>query len=280
VKKISAFLTIAILLVLTGAGKETENNAGNGEVKPLVTCTTTLLSSVVAAVGADSVEVNTIVPFGMCPGHFDLTPGEADKLRNADILLYHGFEQFLKGIETSRHTRVIKAGVNGNWMIPSIHIQGIESIRAVLSEAMPEMKDAFADRAERYKLAVTEQADYEKKRFIAYRDTPVICSEMNRDMIEWCGLKVIAQFERDEDVSVKTLHKIIIQGKESSAAMVIDNRQSSGKIGETIAGELGIPFVMISNFPELDLVSEKEYPYVKTLSNNCSAILKILKTEE
>src|SRR6056297_188524 len=60
-----------------------------------VTCTTTALSAVVQAVGGDRMEVQTIIPFGMCPGHFDLTPGEADKLRNADVILCHGFERFL-----------------------------------------------------------------------------------------------------------------------------------------------------------------------------------------
>ena len=242
-----------------------------------VTCTTTLLSAVVSAVGGDSVDAHTIVPFGMCPGHFDLTPGEADKLRNADVLLYHGFEQFLKGAEPGSKTEVVKAGVKGNWMIPTVHTQAVERVRAVLTEAMPTAGALFAERAEGYSRAVTQQAETSMKPLAAVRGTPVVCATMNRDLAEWLGCRVIAEFARDEDVSVKALHGILTEGKKSGAALVIDNMQSSGKIGRTIADELGIPFVMLSNFPESDSTDLGGYPYLETLKANIEAIAERLE---
>jgi zinc transport system substrate-binding protein len=238
-----------------------------------VTCTTTLLSSVVSAIGGDRVKVHTIVPFGMCPGHFDLTPGEADKLRNADILLYHGFERFLKGVEPGAQAQVVKAGVQGNWMIPSIHTQAVARVCKVLTAARPTSAARFAEQAQTYTQAVTEATARARERLAPLRGTPVLCANMNRDFAEWCGLLVSAEFARDEDVSVRALHAIIMLGKQAGVALVIDNRQSSGKIGRTIADELGVPYTMLSNFPE-GAVPEAAggYPYLNTLAANFDAI--------
>ena len=244
-----------------------------------VTCTTTILSAVVSAVGGDRVDVHTIVPFGMCPGHFDLTPGEADKLRNTDLLLYHGFESFLKGVEPGAKTTRVKAGVKGNWMIPTVHTQAVERVRAVLTEAMPTAGALFAERAKGYARAVTQQAEKSMKPLAVVRGTPVICATMNRDLAEWLGCRVIAEFARDEDVSVKALHGILTEAKKAGAALVIDNMQSSGKIGRTIADELGIPFVMLSNFPDASSGTADRPPYLAALSNNCTTVLNALDAE-
>ncbi len=244
-----------------------------------VTCTTTMLSAVVHAVGADSVDTHTIVPFGMCPGHFDLTPGEADRLREADILLYHGFEPFIKGVTPGPKTKWIAAGVMGNWMLPAVHTQAVESIRAILTEAMPAAGPLFAERAGAYSRAVALQAQGAITRRAALRDTPVVCAAMNRDWAAWLGFRVVAEFARDEDVSVKALHGILTEGRASGAALVIDNTQSSGKIGRTLADALGIPLVMQSHFPVRDATDADAYPYLETFNANVDAVVKPLESQ-
>lgn len=269
---------LALTLCAALAGCAANEEPPPEENKLRVTCTTTLMSSVVKAVGDDKVDVNVIVPFGMCPGHFDLTPGEADKLRNADMVLYHGFEQFLEGVETSRETRMIKAGVHGNWMIPTIHTQAIERIESVLAEATPEASDFFAKKADSYSRAVAKEAQRCTKLLKPIQGARVVCAKMNRDLAEWMGLEVVALFPRDEAVSVKALHKILTEGKNQQASLVVDNRQSSGKIGRTIANELDVPFAMLSNFPEAGSPVPGAQPYLAALSNNCSEVVNALKT--
>jgi len=276
VKRQALLPTIALVLCMVFAARGATEQSAPARNRLRVTCTTTLLSAVVSAVGGDRVDVHTIVPFGMCPGHFDLTPGEADKLRNADVLLYHGFEQFLKGVEPGSKTAMVKAGVKGNWMIPTVHTQAVERVRAVLTEAMPTAGALFSERAEGYSRAVTHQAEKSMKPLAAVRGTPVVCATMNRDLAEWLGCRVIAEFARDEDVSVKALHGILTEAKKSGAALVIDNMQSSGKIGRTIADELGIPFVMLSNFPDASSGTADRPAYLAALSNNCTTVLNAL----
>jgi len=52
--------------------------------------------------------------------------------------------------------------------------------------------------------------------------------------------------------------------------------QSSGKIGRTIADELGIPFVMLSNFPDASSGTADRPAYLAALSNNCTTVLNAL----
>lgn len=239
-----------------------------------VTCTTSALSAVVHAVGGDRVEVQTIIPFGMCPGHFDLTPGEANRLRTADVVFCHGFERFLDGVETGPATQEVTVQVNGNWMIPTIHTQAVASICTVLSDVRSGDKAFFEERAARYSRDVMSNAESALKSLEPLRGTPVVCAAMNRDLAESMGLRVIAVFARDEDVSVKTLHQILTRSRAAGAALVVDNMQSSGKIGRTIAQELAVPFVMLSNFPAEEGIGR--FPYLAALSNHCVAVRQAL----
>jgi ABC-type Zn uptake system ZnuABC Zn-binding protein ZnuA len=242
----------------------------NGRLR--VSCTTTALGAVVQAVGGNRVEVQTIIPFGMCPGHFDVTPAEADRIRNADLILWHGFERFLDGVETGPATRTVMANVKGNWMIPAVHKRAVADICAVLTELRPGDKAFFEEQADLYSRRVQNAADPLKKSLEPLRGTPVVCSAMSRDLAESMGLRVVAVFARDEDISVKTLHQILTHARAAGASLVVDNIQSSGKIGRMVAKELDVPFVMLSNFPEEEVADN--LPYLTALSNNCSAVLR------
>ena len=57
-----------------------------------IVATTSLIASIVEEVGGDRFDVVTIVPFGMCPGHFDIRPGDVKLLEEASLLLEHGWE--------------------------------------------------------------------------------------------------------------------------------------------------------------------------------------------
>ncbi len=243
-----------------------------------VMCTTTMLSSIIEAVGGEHFEVYTVVPYGMCPGHFDLTPGEAQKLREADILFCHGFESFLEGVNLGKNTEVITMGIKGNCMIPNIHMQTVQWVQGVLVERQPEFTVDFSGRVENYLHKIHAAEKDLRKGMIKHQGLPVVCSAINRDLVEWMGFNVIAEYPRDEDVSVKTMHAIIMKGRELKTRLVIDNKQSGGKIGRTIAGELNIPFVLLSNFPESSLMNVVGYAYIQALSNNCALVVNALTT--
>ncbi len=62
--------------------------AETGQLK--VVTSTSLLAQIVERVGGDLVDVVNIIPPAQCPGHFDVKPGDIQKLADADLFLMHG----------------------------------------------------------------------------------------------------------------------------------------------------------------------------------------------
>lgn len=238
-----------------------------------ITCTTTLIESAVRAIGRDRVSATTIVPFGMCPGHFDISPGEVKRIKESDLFIAHGFERFLRDlVNGDKHTiPLVSVGVRENWMIPGVHIQAVERITDILSSHGPSSAAFFEKNAAQYSGAI-RRAEKQLLGKLAYlRDTPVICSELNASFIRWLGFSVVATFPRDEDVSVRGMSDIVIAAKRAGVHCVIDNLQSSGRVGKSLASELGISLVMLSNFP-----NERPPSYIETLEQIGRKITSVL----
>jgi zinc transport system substrate-binding protein len=253
---------------------------GSPAVHTAIVCTTTQLSAIVDAVGGGRFETHTIIPYGMCPGHFDLTPGEAQKLQEAPLLLYHGYEQFIKGVKPGDKTHTQQITVPGNWMIPGLHAKAVQEITPILSGLQPAHTDEFTARAATYSAMIMEAADSLQTALFPLRGMPVVCAGMNRDFAAWMGLRVIADFPRDEDISVKDIRDILAECRKQGARLVIDNMQSGGKIGQTIAENMDIPLVILTNFPETGVPVSSGYPYIRTLTENCSSVVKALERSD
>ncbi|MBN1291008.1 MAG: zinc ABC transporter substrate-binding protein [Candidatus Latescibacteria bacterium] len=271
------FILIPCLLAFAAIAKEKAGiiNTPNDRIE--IVCTTTSLSSVFNAVGGKFVETHTIIPYGMCPGHFDLSPGEARNLLETRLLLHHGYEQFLKKIDFGDRNNKIKVDIPGNWMIPDNQILATWQIVEILSDIKPSLGDTFSARASDYVAAVLAAQDSLRNCLSVYSDIPVVCSGMNRDFVEWAGLNVLATYPRDEDISINAMHNIIVKGRDSGVRLVIDNKQSSGKIGLTIADNLKVPQIILTNFPDTDIDQDAGYPYIRTLTENCASIIEILQ---
>lgn len=238
-----------------------------------VTCTTTLIESAVRAIGRDRVSTTTIIPFGMCPGHFDISPGEVARIKGSDLFIAHGFERFLRDLVNGDNDAIplVSVGVHENWMLPGVYIEAVERITDILSTQCPASASLFEENAARYRADIRHEEHRLLTELAYLRDTPVICSEMNASFIRWLGFSVVATFPRDEDISVRGLRDIVIAAKRGGVRCVFDNLQSSGRVGRTLASELGVPLVMLSNFP-----SERSPSYLETLRQTGQKITAVL----
>ncbi len=92
-----------------------------------VVTSTSLLASAVERVAGDKVDVVNIIPPAQCPGHFDVKPGDIQKLADADLFLMHGWqgEKFSQGLIASANNpnlTVHKINIKGNWMTPPVQL--------------------------------------------------------------------------------------------------------------------------------------------------------------
>lgn len=246
-----------------------------------IIATTSLIGSIVQEVGGDRVEVITIVPFGMCPGHFDIRPGDVKILQDAQVVLEHGFEgelfvEDMLGLIENEDLLKITLNVKGNWMVPEVYIQAIDKIVEVLCQAEPEYAEFFKSKALDYKQEVVSlgrQIQQEAKELIV-SEVKVVCSRMQVEFVDWLGFEIVATYGRPEDFSPKELKEIIKQAKEANVELVIDNLQSGAKGGVPIADEIRRPHLILTNFPQ-DFEGKLSYP--KSLKENASKLFRATK---
>ncbi|MEO0293554.1 MAG: metal ABC transporter substrate-binding protein [candidate division WOR-3 bacterium] len=229
--------------------------------------------SVVKEIAPFQTEVLNLVPEGSCPGHFDLSPREAGFLNRADLIIYHGFEPWIKKIrKINSKVKLIDLKTDESWMVPSVYLKGALEICEVLKM---EMEDSSNRKLieENYKRLISK-IDSLSLKIMLKRDSlngiKVICNEYQREFLSFLGMEVISTFPKEEKLTLKELSNILNIGKEKNVEIVVDNLQTRGKIGRMIAIELSKPFVILSNFPD-------RKGYKETVLDNIKIILEGLK---
>ena len=219
------------------------------EARPVVTVSTTLLGSAVAAIAGPDVEVNLLMPPDTCPGHFALSPRQALRTAESALFLTHGFEPFMRAVG-ARFTGVHRElKVDGNAMIPDVHQKLAREVHAVLADLLPERQPDLATRYDDY-LATVKVLDRELRETLsALNGIPVLTALMNKDLVTWMGASVVEAFPRDEALTGSRYQDLLDRAKAGNVKLVIDNVQSSGRLGRRLADTLGVPLVLTSNFP-------------------------------
>jgi zinc transport system substrate-binding protein len=241
-----------------------QNEAG---IKTIVV-TTTHIGAIAKEIGKDKVRLATLVPGGMCPGHFDIAPGMAEEMAKADLFIRHDWgkwiEGFLDGIKSgSLHKTVV--ATEGNWMIPEVNIKAAQEITGILMSFDAKNILYYKDNLERYKKKIMAESAQIRKIFKKHKGKKVICSEHQKDFLVWLGLNVVKAYGRAEDQNIKEMADTISIAKKERIALVVDNLQSGPKAGLRIAEDLKVPQVTLSNFPETD-------SYLETLRKNVRLI--------
>jgi ABC-type Zn uptake system ZnuABC Zn-binding protein ZnuA len=223
----------------------------------------------------------TVVPAGMCPGHFDIRPGDVKVLETAKVLMEHGFEgelfveNMLKLVENPEMLRVT-LNVRGNWMVPKVHIQAIDKIVENLNRLKPGDAEFFKSKAKNYKHQITQAGKeiQRKAKELGVGEIKVVCSQMQLEFVDWFGFKIVSTYGRPEDFTPNELKRIVKKAKEGNAKIVIDNLQSGSKAGVPVAEEIGALRVVLTNFPQ---DSGGELSYLNSLKENASKLFKAIK---
>lgn len=237
----------------------------------IIVCTTTHLSELVESLAKDVFQVETIVPWGMCPGHFELKQSDIENIRKAGLILGHGTEKFLAMFEKDKpDSSVADISIPGNWMIPDVRKKAVEQVALILADKFPANAETIHTNLLAYKNRIDSLKSELQSSLKKTTGMPVVCSTMCAEYAAWMGLDVAAEFQRDDDMSLRGMQDVIVRARKAGARIVIDNRQSSGKIGQSLARQLNLPLVMLSNFPEPNPAGQISYE--DTLKKNVMAL--------
>lgn len=242
-----------------------------------IVTSTSDISSVVEALAPDEIKVVNIIPGGMCPGHFDLSPGEANLIFTSDLVLYHGFETWFKKVEELRTgMKIIDLKTDGNWMIPDIYFEGASEICNILKNECGSGNLCIIEIDKNHKKLKADMDSISvsiSKKIKPLKGIGIICNEHQKDFLEFLGMKVVAIFSAGDELSLKEISEIVRIGNEKNVKVVVDNLQSGQRVGETLAKELRGIYIILSNFPD-------ERGYEKTLINNVDILLENLSDKD
>jgi len=196
------FLVLAVAILVSGC-------RGVKREKPVVLCTTTMMAAAVEAIAGDTVKIETLIPHGMCPGHFDLAPNQAKRIADAQCVLIHGWEPFKEKIKEFRHgtSGLHVVNVPENWMVPNVHQQAVTETGRMLKKCFPYNSKLFDKRAEKYSKEVENAAKETRKRFsdAGSGQTIVVASDMQSTFLKWAGFSVAAEYGRLDEMSANNI---------------------------------------------------------------------------
>ena len=221
-----------------------------------VVTSTSLLASTVERVGGDMVDVVNIIPPAQCPGHFDVKPGDIQKLADADLFLMHGwqgemFSQDLIASANNPDLTVVTINIMGNWMTPSVQIQATDEITIILCQIDDKNSSAYQQSTAELKGKIeAKQAEIEAR--LAQEDLAninVMCADMLDGFVQWTGLNIVATYPLQVEDNILLTKELVDKGRAANVALIIDNLQSGQDAGKGIAEELGCQRIILSNFP-------------------------------
>ncbi|MFC1985752.1 metal ABC transporter substrate-binding protein [Chloroflexota bacterium] len=252
---------VVTILVLSLVMVSSLGGCASAETSRLkVVTSTSLMAQIVERVGGDMVDVVNIIPPAQCPGHFDVKPGDIQKLADADLFLLHGWqgEMFSDELIASANnpdlTAVkidVKVGENTNWMTPPVQQAAVDKIVTTLSQVDSKNSSAYQKSATEYKdSVVAREAEIEVR--LAPKNLAsinVMCADQLPNFVKWTGLNVVATYGRPDSLTPQVVKELVDKGREESVTLIIDNLQSGQDAGAGIAEELGCTRIIISNFP-------------------------------
>ncbi|MGC9066777.1 MAG: metal ABC transporter substrate-binding protein, partial [Candidatus Ratteibacteria bacterium] len=212
------------------------------------------IATSVKQIGQSKVNVTVLIPPGICPGHYEVKPKDIEKLCHNGVLLYHGWEGFVDDISKSiagSGAKMFQINIKGNWLIPAVQILAAEKITEILSSIDPENKKFYEKNCASYKNRMNA-LDSKVKAIVSVnkiKDTPVISSVMQKELLEYLGLRVIGCFGRDEEITPGMITRLISDAEKYNVKLIVSNLQSGTSTGETLAKRIHRPHVILSNFP-------------------------------
>ncbi len=266
-------LGLAIASLVSGCSP-----AGTSKLK--VVTSTSLIAQIVERVGGDKADVVNIIPPAQCPGHFDVKPGDIQKLADADLFFLHGwqgekFSQELIDSANNPDLSVAKLGIEGNWMTPSVQQEAADEIVGALTKADAENSSYYQKSATEYKdMIAAKEAEIKAKLAQANLSTiNVMCSDQLPGFVEWVGLDIVDMYGRPDSLTPQVVKELVDKGREAGVTLIIDNMQSGQDAGAGIAEELGCARIIISNFPG---GFENTETWEKAIDFNIELIMKAL----
>lgn len=274
-KLVPVILAVLILATLFTLSSRTQQSAD-------IMAGSSLITDIIQDISDGKLKAYTLIPPGMCPGHYDVKPSDVETLANSRVLIIHNWQQNMKNIiglveAADNPDLVIKViDVPDMPMVPQVQAETTDKIARALGEIDPENSAYYQEKAtERAQAILAKGAEVKNKLQDAnVSGVKVLCVEYQAGFAEWAGFDVVATYGRPEDLSPADVTQLITEAEQAGVALVIDNLQSgSATLGAAMEPDIEAIQVTISNFPG---GFENTETWEKALDKNVDLLLEAL----
>ena len=260
-------MVIAFVFFFAGCSKSSKD--GNAQTMRYIVTSDTILSGMVAALlPPNRYSVEAMLPPGQCPGHYDVKLSDIEKMKRAALTLSFKGIPFMNKTVLEVRAQLLVDAEDRNWMVPDSYIYGLSLLADGLSKHFPEDRDEIMRRKNDAIREVRAEANTltEKINKRGGIGKPVIASSMQKQTLHWMGFHVVGEYGRPEAISAREVVQLSKIGKDQRVIAVVDNLQSGPDTGKGIAEALGVPHIILTNFPS-------EEGYLVTLGENVNKML-------
>lgn len=246
-KKIAVCLCLALLCSVVAA------TAADNRLR--VVAGTSLIADIVADLMPNRCEILTLVQGSSCPGHESATTHDYVFAAKATLLLIHPFQRHLPPVcamleaVNNPSLAIVEVSPRSSWLIPDVQKRATREIAAALERAAPGQAADIRQRTQARLHKIDVVAAQWRTALTRIKGKRVIAANMQAEFAQWAGFEVVRTYGRAEDVNAQGLAKILRAVNGTDIRAVIDNYQSGSDTGLPLALELGVPHVVLSNFP-------------------------------
>lgn len=241
--------------------------------KSRIVVTSTMLGTALAELASDLVEVVTLIPAQGCPGHYDITPKALADVAAARATFVHGYQRHLGdrlGGNGGRPVHYIAAG--GAQTLAGPYLGLCAELAAALIELFPAEKDTLQSRLVRLEEDVrAASARQQERAMAAVRDRPLCVARYQKEFVTWAGARPAVLFDRAEETSLKEVDALVGRARGAGVRGVVGNLQWGDREARAFAGELDVPFVILSNYPE----SSEPGAWLRLLRDNVDRLVSL-----
>ncbi len=258
------------------SGNENGNGNGNGNESPEIAVTNTYFQAMIADLSQGEKEVMCLTPPGMCPGHFDISPGMVNRLRRCRVLLRADFQQSLD----KQLSRVKQDGLSiqairalPGLCLPQSYLSSCDEVMKVLVELDPDKQASYRQQSGQIKNRL-DQLTFQLKdriRQASIEKAKVITSTHQADFVRWLGLNVVGTFAGRDAATPGSINACIERASSHKIKFVIANLQGGTELARALAERLNAKMVIFSNFPDK---ADQPDSFDQLLKNNVAALLE------
>ena len=202
----------------------------------LVIASTSWVQAYAAAAGAKNIV--TIAPFELQhPPEYEMKPSDLVAVQNASLIIYSSYEKFAKKLAETAQNKNIKIIAVYTDNVPSNIIAESKKIAGALGTTQEHAKWAQS--------FISFTNDMRARVVASLPDKRVAVQAYVKTFAVWLGLDIVGTFGPGEPSPAVVLDLI-----KKKPAMILDNYHNPG--GKALAESLGIPNVLLINFPGKD----------------------------